>query len=412
MARTLRYGLPPWIARGIAPAAPRFAPLRRDLETDVVIVGGGVTGVACAYFFAREGIKTVLLDRARIGRGSTAASTAMIMHETDADLVELVERYGRRAARKIWGASRRAVTDLVATARRLHIQCRLEPQESIYYTTDAADLQRLQTEYRMRREFGLPARWLSSVRVRERLGFDCRGAIRSDGNAALDPYRLCLGLIRSAVREGAAIHEDTYVRAIKFDRRGVDIRAPKATIRAKKVIIATGYATREWKRLLGRFKMMETFAIGTPPLSGERRRALGLRGAPVMTWNTDRPYLYLRWTPDHRILIGGFDIPHRGGRVRPGLIPPRSAALMYELVKLYPELVGIQPEFAWEGLFATTADSLPFIGPHRHFPHHLFALGYGGNGMAFAFLAARLLLRRYKGEHTKDDELFGFARLE
>ena len=47
---------------------------------------------------------------------------------------------------------------------------------------------------------------------------------------------------------------------------------------------------------------------------------------------------------------------------------------------------------AWEGLFATTPDGLPYIGPHRRYPRHLFALGYGGNGMTFGFLAARLLL--------------------
>ena len=66
---------------------------------------------------------------------------------------------------------------------------------------------------------------------------------------------------------------------------------------------------------------------------------------------------------------------------------------------------------AREGLFAMTADGLPYIGPHRRYPRHWFALGYGGNGMTFGFLAARLLLERWQGLKSRDHELFEFGRL-
>ena len=71
----------------------------------------------------------------------------------------------------------------------------------------------------------------------------------------------------------------------------------------------------------------------------------------------------------------------------------------------------IDTEFAWEGLFASTPDTLPYIGPHRRYPHHWFALGYGGNGMTFGFLAARLLLERWQGECLSDHALFEFGRM-
>jgi glycine/D-amino acid oxidase-like deaminating enzyme len=67
-------------------------------------------------------------------------------------------------------------------------------------------------------------------------------------------------------------------------------------------------------------------------------------------------------------------------------------------------------DFGWEGLFATTADGLPYVGPHPDYPKHLFALGYGGNGMTFGFLAAQLLLEWYAGKRTADHRLFGFER--
>jgi glycine/D-amino acid oxidase-like deaminating enzyme len=67
-------------------------------------------------------------------------------------------------------------------------------------------------------------------------------------------------------------------------------------------------------------------------------------------------------------------------------------------------------DFAWEGLFTTTPDGLPYVGPHPDCPKHLFALGYGGNGMTFGFLAARLLLEWYRGKRTDNHRLFGFDR--
>ena len=77
--------------------------------------------------------------------------------------------------------------------------------------------------------------------------------------------------------------------------------------------------------------------------------------------------------------------------------------------QLYPSLRHVRTH-AWEGLFATTPDGLPYIGPHRRYPRHLFALGYGGNGMTFGFLASRLLMERLSGSLSEDHQLFAFGR--
>ena len=77
---------------------------------------------------------------------------------------------------------------------------------------------------------------------------------------------------------------------------------------------------------------------------------------------------------------------------------------------LYPALSEIGFDTAWEGLFAMTPDSLPYIGPHRRYPRHTFALGYGGNGMTFAALAARILVEQWLGIESADHELFAFNR--
>ena len=84
---------------------------------------------------------------------------------------------------------------------------------------------------------------------------------------------------------------------------------------------------------------------------------------------------------------------------------------MYELSVLYPAISGLPAEWAWSSRHYESVDRLPFVGLHRNFPRHLFAMAASRHGAAFAWLAARILLRQYQQEPAKGDELFGFARV-
>ena len=83
---------------------------------------------------------------------------------------------------------------------------------------------------------------------------------------------------------------------------------------------------------------------------------------------------------------------------------------MYELLTMYPAISGLQPEYGWEMPYGETADGLMYIGPHRNYPRHLFALGGGGDSVTGAFLAARILLARAARRADKGDEVFGWTR--
>src|SRR5687767_7190455 len=98
----LRYGTPYWLDRVAASAIPTFPRQRGDLEVEVAIVGGGFTGCTTANTFANAGVHVALLESTRIGRGSAAASTALLMHEPDLLFVDLSRRYGRAKAAAIW----------------------------------------------------------------------------------------------------------------------------------------------------------------------------------------------------------------------------------------------------------------------------------------------------------------------
>jgi glycine/D-amino acid oxidase-like deaminating enzyme len=180
-------------------------------------------------------------------------------------------------------------------------------------------------------------------------------------------------------------------------------------ITAERAVIATGYATSQFRPLTGRFRMYRTYVLATEALSIAQRRDLGL--TDVLVWDTERPYHYARWATGHRLLLGGSDRPVRPRQRRAAIFAEATRELRAHFAKRLPALAEVEMPVAWEGLFAMTPDSLPYIGPHRRYPRQWFALGYGGNGMTFGALAARLLLERWQGAASDDHALFEFGRM-
>lgn len=405
----LRYGQPVWIESTPAAVAPRYRALSGRHESDVVVVGGGITGVLVAHRFASAGVGVHLIEASRIGRGSTAASSALLLQEPDRGLTELAQRYGRRDSTRIWTLSRETVRDFIRLTRELEIDCQLIESDAVYYTCRRDRMARLRHEFERRRRAGFDEEWLTAAALRRSTGISGHAAIRTRRNAHFNPYAACQGIAQRAASAGAAIFERS--PAIRIDRLrtgGVRVHTPHGTIDARRVIVATGYATSHFRPLAGRFQMYRTYVLTTAPLSTAERSRIGLPN--VMVWDTERPYHYSRWTPDNRLLLGGGDRPVRSGARRAAQFSRTTRQLRADFNAIFPSLEEIELERGWEGLFAMTPDSLPYIGPHRYYPAHLFALGYGGNGMTFSLLAARILLEQWLGIQSTDHRLFRFGR--
>jgi glycine/D-amino acid oxidase-like deaminating enzyme len=403
----LRLEQPIWL-RSLSKPKPTYPSLTGHRQKDVAIVGGGITGALIAHAFTTAGISVAVVEGDLVARGSTAASSALLLQEPDQGLLQLAERYGTHAARRIWQLSHEAVRDLVGLLRRLHIQCGLTKRDVIYYATQADGVERLRREFLVRKKAGFQPEWLTPGPLRRMTGIPGRGAIHSRGSAQFNPYRACLGVLRAAVMAGTEIFERSFVTRIDAGRDRVRIHTRNARIDARRVVIATGYATPHFRPLAGRFRMYRTYVLATQPLNASQRHELGL--SDIMIWDTKRPYHYARWTEDHRLLLGGADRPVRVGQHRRAQFRRATRELQEDFESLLPGLATVDIPDAWEGLFAITPDSLPYIGSHRRYPGHWFALGYGGNGMTFGFLAARLLVEQWQGIHSPDHGLFGFQR--
>jgi glycine/D-amino acid oxidase-like deaminating enzyme len=402
-----RYGVSPWIYQFPDSRRPDFPRAKGDLSTDVVIIGGGLTGCATAYACAMAGLRSMVIDANRIGHGSAGRSAGLLLPDPGPAFRDIAQAHGLRAARHAFQSWRRASLDAAALLRRLGIKCGLQPQDALIVGARDDD-KALRREREARTDAGLDVTFVPRKQLLALAALDGSGAIKMRDAFGLDPYRACIGLAAAAVKRGATIFERTAAKKVRAGRREVQVVTDAAAFTAPTVIVTTGSATLEFRQLRRHFARRESYLVLTEPMPASVRKAVGSRSATIVDMRTPRHRI--RFTQDDRILVAGADQDETPPRKRDAVLVQRTGQLMYELLTMYPAISGLMPEFGWEIAYGATADGLPYIGAHRNFPRHLFALGGGSDSVTDAFLAARILVRRLQGTPDKWDDVFGWTR--
>ena len=403
-----QYGRSPWTDRFPRSRVPSYPRLNGSHEIAVVVVGGGLTGCAMAYAFAAAGIKVAVVEAAQIGRGATAFSNGWIPDDPGASFVSADQLLGRRAARHGWQAWRRAALDFTALLRRLDIKCQLESRSTLIVAATPEQAAQLKREQKVRKDAGLDTPSFNAKAIHAETAVQAAGGFKMRDGATIDPYRAAVGLAAAAVERGAQIFERTAVRRTKFGRRTADVVLEDGSIRTRRIIVATGRPTELFKSLVRHFWLKNSFLAMTAAIPAKIRNQLGRRQAVIR--DLAQPPHVVRWVDDDRLLIAGADSADVPPKLREKTIVQRTGQLMYELSTIYPEISGIPPEYGWDQPYALTAEGVPYLGPHRNFPHHLFAFGDASHGVTAAYLASRVLLRHHLGETDAADEAFGFNR--
>jgi glycine/D-amino acid oxidase-like deaminating enzyme len=371
-------------------------------------VGGGLTGCTAAYAFAATGIDVVLLEAQQVGRGATGMAAGWIAAEPGVLFGEIDKLQGRAAARHAFRSWRRAALDFTSLLRRLDIKCALEAHGGALVATTPDQAILLKRDHKFRRDAGLEAPLLNARTLKTELALDAVTGIRDSAGGVLDPYRAAVGLAAAAVDRGAKIFERSSVKKIKFTRRNATVLTAGGSIRADRVVVATGMPTMLFKSLRRHFWFRTAYVAMTERVSAKIRNQLERRG--VVVRDLAHPPHIVRWVDDERLLITGADMASPPDRQSERVIVQRTGQLMYELSTLYPDISGILPEYGWGAAYARTADGLPYIGPHRNFPHHLFAFGDSSHSVTGAYLASRVLLRHHLDELEPGDRHFAFTR--
>jgi len=394
----LRTGTPVWNCYRSRRVAE--APLTRDLATDVLIVGMGISGAMTADLLTEAGRDVVMIDRRGASLGSTPATTALVQFEVDVPLTRLRRTLGAEKTTRAWRRARLAVANLRGRIEELEIPCRMADRQTLYLAGNLLSGGSLKEEALMRAAAGLSARYLTAGALQSGFGIARDGAILSDGNLALDPVRLTAGLLAHAAARGARLFAPEEAVDIRHRRGGVEVTTRSGhRIEAGHLVLATGYEMMDAVSD-DRHAIISTFAIAT-----RRQPTSRLWPGEALIWEASDPYLYLRTTHDGRVICGGEDEEFEDEARRDAMLPQKAERIADKLGKLLPA-IDPEPEFAWAGSFGTTRTGLPLIGALPGRPRVFALMGYGGNGITFSRIAAELIRTALAGREDTDADLF------
>ena len=374
--------------------------LTDSTKADVVIVGAGISGAFMARALAERYDKIFVVDRRAPAHGSSMASTAMLQWEIDAPLTELHEKMGAKGTRA-WQRSYRATQDLVKLVNGDNIRCGLERRNSLYLAGNHMGARGLQKEVKARHRAGLPGEYLDAAALRARFGIDRTGAIFSPGSAMANPVQLATGLLRRAMASGVELYSPVEIQNVVATGHGVILDTGAHFIEAKHAVFCTGYELLKGLPTKGT-KITSSWAIATRPHAHYPRWL-----DETLVWEASDPYLYMRTTPDGRLIIGGEDEDIDLPSYRARSIGRKSARLAAKTEALLP---GVKLSIAdkWTGAFGESDDGLPIIDAVPDMPNCFTVMGFGGNGTIYSMIASQIVPTLLKGRPDKDADIFRF----
>ena len=340
-----------WTENTHIPAFPR---LEEDLKTDVLIVGGGLAGILCAYLLAQQGVEYALIEADRICHGVTRNTTAKITTQHGKVYSKLVREFGPEVARGYWEMNQAALEKLRHLGKEL--SCDLEDRDSYLYTRESGALEE---EMEAILQLGIPGSFVETVP----LPFSTAGAIRFEKQAQFNPLSFVQGIVH-----GLRIYEHTPARAFVGNRVLTDY----GRIDAQRIIIAT------------HFPIINKHGGFFLKLYQDRSYELALENAGKL----DGMYrdqasggLSFREAKGKLLLGGG---SHRTGKQSHGW-----AGLEAQAKAFYP---GSKVTHRWAAQDCMSLDGIPYIGRYgKHTPDLFVAAGFNKWGMTSSMAAAMIL---------------------
>ncbi len=385
---------PSWYA-ATAEAPGPYPELTEDIRADVVVIGGGYTGLSAALCLAEAGMDVVLLEAQRIGFGASGRNGGQVGTGQRVDQLTLEMQHGRDAAKALWDIAEDAKREVAGRIATHDIGCSYKPgvafaARSEKGAKDAADL----VDFMAQRYGYEQGEALDQTGIEALVGSSkFKGGLIDWGAGHLHPLQFAFGLARAAVDAGVRIFEKSEVLDLG---RGDPVVARTATgaVTADFAILgAGGYLPRGLAKDVDRRVMpINNFIVATEPLSD---RANDILSKDIAVADDRFVVSYWRLSEDKRLLFGG-------GETYGYRFPSDIAAVVRKpMEEIYPQLKGVAINYAWGGTLSISLPRLPYFA--RLAPNVLSASGYSGHGVALATLAGRMMAETIRGQAERFD---------
>jgi glycine/D-amino acid oxidase-like deaminating enzyme/nitrite reductase/ring-hydroxylating ferredoxin subunit len=376
---------------------PRFPRLDQNLTVDVVVIGGGITGITAAYLLKNAGVSVVLIERDRFASVDTGHTTAHLTQVTDLRLSELVKTFGRDHAQAVWDAGRAAIDEINQIAETEEIACEFAWVPAYLHAplTGGSENEdsRLAEDARLAHEFGFDAAVVD-------VPFLHRPGVRFSNQAKFHPRKYLAGVLTKISGDGSHVYEET--AADEISDNPLTVKANGFSIRCGHLVIATHVPLQGLTGTLGATLFQTKLAPYTSYAVGAKIPHGYIPEASF--WDTNDPYYYLR--VDRRrgndyAIFGGED--HKTGQASNPM--EHFQRLEQKLLEIIPTA---ETDHRWSGQVIETNDGLPLIG--EMVSKQFVSTGYAGNGMTFGTLGAIMARDAILGRSNPWRELFDVHR--
>lgn len=352
--------------------------LRGDMDTEAVVIGGGITGILTAHQLEQAGMRTVVLEAERIGSGQTKGTTAKITAQHGMFCSSFLGKMGEEAARKYVQANLEAVKEYKKIISENGIECDLEEMDSYVYSKSE---KKLKEEVEAACRLGAPASYEKEIEI----PVECAGAVRFKDQAQFHPLKFLRAVSgKLKICEGSPVSEVTEHT----------VRTPCGSVHAEHIIFAS------------HFPFVNFPGMYFTRMHQERSYVLALEGLdPIngMYIGDEEETLSFRQYQGY-LLLGGQS--HRTGKNKTG---GKYEELREAAKTLYPS--GGEAA-AWSAQDCITADKVPFIGRYSaERPNWLVASGFQKWGMSSAMAAAMMIRDMICGKENPYQEVFAPDRL-
>lgn len=372
--------------------------LDADLQTDVCIVGGGISGMTAAYLLAREGRSVAVLDDGPIGSGETGRTTAHLSNAFDDRYYEVERLFGERGAHIVAESHTTAIDKIEEIVRDEGIDCDFDRVDGYLFVPPDWSKVILDREISAARRAGLhDVEWVDRAPIND---FDTGRCLRFPRQAQFDPLKYLEGLARCIIQHKGRIYAHTHVD--KMDDPACVTTSNGFVIESTAVVVATNIPVNDTILLSTREGKYRSYVIGAHVPRGSVTKAL--------FWDTADPYHYVRiqaTDEDHDILIvGGEDA--KAGEHDDG--DERFAELYRWTRKRFPMIGRI--EFCWSGHIVEPTDGVAFIGRMPLSERNIFVVtGDSGQGMTHGTIAGILLTDLIQGRQNEWADIYNPSRL-
>jgi glycine/D-amino acid oxidase-like deaminating enzyme len=397
---------PFWLSQPDAPAPG--PPLDSDVETDLVVVGGGLTGLWAALLAREEGQEVVLLEGERIAFGATGRNGGFVDASLTHGLENGVARWPAEMP-QLERLGRENFAAIGAAMARHGIDAGFEETGELAFATAPYQAEYIPEVVAIARAHGWPAEALSAEQARAEVRSPTYhgAAYLPEGRGLVDPARLAWGLAAAARATGAAIWERSPVA--RLERAGAGVRATTAAgpaVTARRAVLATS-AFPPLVRAIRRYVVpVYDYVLVSEPLDSERRESLGWARRQGLT-DMGNQFHYYRLTSDDRILFGGYDAIYNFGNAMGPQLDERAASfelLATHFFETFPQLRGLRFTHRWGGAIDTCSRFAVMFGKALG-GRAVFAVGYTGLGVAASRFGAQVALDLADGRDTERTRL-------